>query len=65
MTRSGWLPARRPALTLAGAVTVRFLGLIVEQDDACREWQVDAGLLKSAFDRCDDSPARDHHVEAP
>ena len=64
MTRSGWLPARRPALTLAGAVIVRFLGLIVEQDDACREWQVDACLPESAFDRCDDPPVREHHVAA-
>jgi hypothetical protein len=49
----GRFPAGRPSLPLAGAVTVGFLGLVVEQDHAGGEGEVDAGRAHRFLDRGD------------
>ena len=54
--------AGRPAFPLMAAIPVRRLGLVVEENNAGRERQVDAGLAQSPPDSGDHPTACVHHI---
>jgi hypothetical protein len=60
MARPRWLVTCWPALALAGAVAVRFLGLVVQEHHPGRKGQVDTGINEGALHGCHHPPLRAH-----